>query len=43
VAGPIERALIVRTGNSDRVANMEAFAAKALELLSECLASRSSG
>jgi PncC family amidohydrolase len=43
VAGPIERALIVRTGNPDRVANMEAFAAKALELLSECLASRSSG
>jgi len=41
VAGPTERALIVRTGNSDRVANMHSFAAKALELLSECLASRS--
>jgi len=40
VAGPIERALIIRTGNPDRVANMLAFAAKALELLSECLASR---
>jgi nicotinamide-nucleotide amidase len=38
VAGPIERALIVRTGNPDRVANMRAFSAKALELLSECLA-----
>jgi len=43
VAGPTERALIVRTGNSDRVANMWAFAAKALELLSESLASRSHG
>jgi nicotinamide-nucleotide amidase len=37
VAGPVERALIVRTGNPDRVANMKAFTAKALELLSECL------
>jgi nicotinamide-nucleotide amidase len=37
VAGPIERALIVRTGNPDRVANMRGFAAKALELLSICL------
>jgi nicotinamide-nucleotide amidase len=43
VAGPAEQGLIVRTGNSDRVANMRAFAAKALELLSECLASRSAG
>jgi nicotinamide-nucleotide amidase len=39
VAGPVERALIIRTGDSDRAANMRAFAAKALELLSECLAS----
>jgi len=37
VAGPTERALILRTGNSDRVANMRAFAAKALELLADCL------
>jgi nicotinamide-nucleotide amidase len=43
VAGPVERALILRTGNPDRVANMRAFAAKALELLSQCLASSSSG
>ena len=39
VTGPAERAMILRTGNSDRVANMGAFAAKALELLSECIAS----
>ena len=37
VAGPTERALIVRTGNPDRVANMRSFAAKALELLSTCV------
>src|SRR5215469_14796642 len=43
VAGPAERALIIHTGNSDRVANMRAFAAKALELLSECLTSHSAG
>jgi nicotinamide-nucleotide amidase len=40
VAGPTERALILRTGNPDRVANMRAFASRALELFSECLASR---
>jgi nicotinamide-nucleotide amidase len=43
VAGPTERALILRTGNSDRVANMRAFAGKALELLAECLGGRSGG
>jgi nicotinamide-nucleotide amidase len=43
VAGPIERALIIRTGNADRVTNMRAFAAKALELLSECLGARAGG
>ena len=43
IAGPAERALIIRTGNSDRVANMRAFAAKALDLLSECLAAHSTG
>jgi hypothetical protein len=41
VAGPAERALVLRTGSADRVANMRAFAAKALELLSACLAARS--
>ncbi len=33
ISGPVERAQIIRTGHSDRVANMHAFAAKALELL----------
>ncbi len=41
IAGPAERALIIRTGNPDRVANMRAFASKALELLSGCLAANS--
>jgi nicotinamide-nucleotide amidase len=40
VAGPIERGLIIHTGNPDRVANMRAFASKALELFTECLAAR---
>ncbi|MBI4195598.1 MAG: CinA family protein [Betaproteobacteria bacterium] len=39
VAGPIERALTVETGSADRVANMHAFAAAALGLLAEGLAS----
>jgi hypothetical protein len=43
VAGPVERGLIIRTGNPYRVANMRAFAAKALDLLSECLAAHSPG
>jgi nicotinamide-nucleotide amidase len=33
IAGPSERVLTVRTGSSDRQANMQAFAAKALETL----------
>jgi nicotinamide-nucleotide amidase len=33
IAGPTERALTLETGSSDRVANMRAFAAAALELL----------
>jgi nicotinamide-nucleotide amidase len=37
VVGPVERAAIVRTGSSDRVANMEAFARAALELLEATL------
>jgi len=39
VAGPVERALLIHTGNADRVTNMREFAAQALQLLSECLAS----
>src|SRR6202166_4464198 len=36
VAGPVERALTVETGSADRVANMRAFSAAALELLVSC-------
>ncbi len=38
IAGPLARAITVETGGSDRVANMRAFAAAALELLAQCLA-----
>lgn len=38
VAGAIERAITLETGSSDRVGNMRAFAAAALDLLAECLA-----
>jgi nicotinamide-nucleotide amidase len=38
IAGPVERALTVETGASDRVANMRAFARAALDLLAQCLA-----
>ena len=37
VAGPLERALTVRTGKTDRLENMHAFAAAALKLLVESL------
>ncbi len=40
VIGPVERALVVRTGSSDRVANMDAFARAALELLEAALKER---
>jgi nicotinamide-nucleotide amidase len=35
VAGPDERAVTLRTGSADRLANMDAFAQRALELLVE--------
>jgi len=38
VAGPVERAITLRTGSADRVTNMEAFAKRALELLDESIA-----
>jgi nicotinamide-nucleotide amidase len=38
VAGPAERAITLETGSADRVANMEAFAKRALELLDEAVA-----
>ncbi len=38
VAGAIERAITLETGSNDRVANMRAFAAAALDLLAESIA-----
>jgi PncC family amidohydrolase len=35
VAGPLERAITLRTGSADRLANMDAFARRALELIAE--------
>jgi nicotinamide-nucleotide amidase len=37
IAGPVERAITLRTGSADRQANMEAFAKRALELLVEVI------
>ena len=38
VSGPVERALTLETGVSDRVANMRAFSAAALDLLAQAMA-----
>jgi len=38
VAGPVERAITVQTGLSDRYTNMVKFSAAALDLLAQCLA-----
>jgi nicotinamide-nucleotide amidase len=40
VAGPSERSITLETGSGDRVANMHAFTAAALDLLLEVLAAR---
>ena len=37
VTGPVERSLTLETGDSDRVANMWAFARAALDLLEACV------
>jgi len=37
VAGPSEKAVTLRTGSADRVANMDAFAKRALDLLIEAI------
>ena len=37
VAGPTERAITLRTGNAERLSNMDAFAKRALELLVEMI------
>ena len=39
VSGPVEAAITIETGSSDREANMWAFARRALELLESCLLS----
>jgi nicotinamide-nucleotide amidase len=39
IAGPLTRVITLETGDSDRVANMRAFALRALQLLSETLES----
>jgi PncC family amidohydrolase len=39
VSGPVERALTLETGDSDRVANMRVFSAAALDLLAQALSS----
>jgi nicotinamide-nucleotide amidase len=38
VAGAVERSLTLETGSADRQANMNIFAAAALDLLAQCLA-----
>jgi len=38
VVGPVEISLTLETGSADRVANMDRFAAAALDLLARCLA-----
>ncbi len=40
VVGPVERAVTLETGSTDRVANMRAFAHRALELFADVLAAR---
>jgi nicotinamide mononucleotide (NMN) deamidase PncC len=37
MAGPVERAMTLRTGSADRQANMGAFAGRALEFLYETI------
>ena len=37
VAGPVERAVTLRTGSADRLSNMDAFAKRGLELLVEVI------
>ena len=41
VSGPVERAITIETGSDARAENMSAFAAAALELLSECMSESS--
>jgi nicotinamide-nucleotide amidase len=43
IAGPTERAITIETGSSDRLGNMQAFSAAALDLLKSVLDSASAG
>ncbi|MGH7090254.1 MAG: CinA family protein [Stellaceae bacterium] len=43
VAGPVARSRTLETGHADRAANMNAFAAAALDLLLACLGSGAAG
>lgn len=38
VTGPVEKTITLRTGNADRIANMDAFVKRSLELLVEVIA-----
>jgi len=40
VAGPLERAITLETGSADRLANIEAFALRALDLLDEAITAK---
>lgn len=40
VTGPVERAVVLKTGSADRISNMYAFADAALKLLAEALNKR---
>jgi nicotinamide-nucleotide amidase len=40
VAGPIEHAITLETGSANRLANMDAFAKRALELLDETISAK---
>jgi nicotinamide-nucleotide amidase len=40
IAGPIEQAITLRTDSADRVANMEAFAKRGLELLIDAISAK---
>lgn len=40
VAGPVERAITLRTGSADRLGNMVSFACKSLELFEQVLAEK---
>jgi nicotinamide-nucleotide amidase len=40
VVGPVERTITLETGSNDRVANMRAFSAAALDLLAEVLSAQ---